>query len=250
MAEAIDEILTESEVRRVAYSMLALDGHWGVIISAEGKQKGNQLLEEALDAEIEKIRSRPGVSVLPDNSLPGYGIDEKDLYECFSSRTQGDKNFYLLRQICRGIFYVETEGVSGIPHEILSAENTFEILSNYRAFGKLIKDDCIKTDDWKTTREELKEMPAELVVSKMVSYGCRYAAMVAMRQKGYIRFPTESGDLIKRIKPLSKQVKDKFMQLLDIPEPEVPQLTKKEYIETISEFMHKLYKRNTSKKHK
>ena len=250
MAEAIEKILTESEVKRRAYSMLTLDGHWGVIITREGEEKGNQLLEEALSAEVEKIRSRPGVAVYPDNNLPGYGVNQEDLDNCFGSRTQGKKNFYLLRQTCRGIYYVETEGVSGVPHEMLSAENTFEILACYRAFGKLIKEDFIKTDDWKITREELKDMSPELVASKMVGYGCRHAAMIAMRQKGHTKFPTRRGDLIKRIKPLSKQVKDRFMQLLDIPEPEVPQLTKKELIANISSYMQKLYRRNTSKKHK
>ena len=248
MTKAIEVILTASEVRRRAQHMVALDGGWAD--TGLDQKELDTTIEEAIQAEEKKIESRPGVIVYPDNNLPGYGVNEEDLAECFKSRAQGDKNYHLLKLIWNGISYVETENVSGVPHEMLSAKNTVEILSHYRGFGKLIRDGYIATEDWKITKEQLKEMSAEQVVSKLVSYGCRYKAMSDLREKGYTGFPTGSGDLIKRIRALNKQVKDRFMRLLDIPEPEVPPLGKNEYIEGIAFLMKKVHKANTPKKHK
>ena len=61
----------------------------------------------------------------------------------------------------------------------------------------------------------LKNMPAELAISKMISYGCRHDALYTMRNRGFTGFPTERGDLIKRIVPFTQQTKDRFMTLLD-----------------------------------
>ena len=180
------------------------------------------------------------------NSLAGYGVNEKNL-SCFRARYQGDINFYLLRQIWRGITYTETES-SGILHIFLASMNTSEDLALERSFGKLIKDGYIELGKRKIPIEELKSIPAEKAVSQMVSYGMRHKAMQTMKKRGYTRFPTGSGDLIRRIKALDRKSKDKFMELLDNPEIEIADFKDKgEYIAAVASFMQELYHRNTQK---
>ncbi len=180
------------------------------------------------------------------NSLLGYGVNEKNL-DCFKERDSFNMNYNMLRQIWLGLNYVETE-TSGVPHEILSVMNTSEILSLYRGFGKLIRDGHIKKGRRRTKKEELKSMPIEQVISRMISYGCNHKAMAALTKVGYTQFSTKSRDLAKRIKPLSRQVKDRFMKLLDAPKIKVEDLeTKEDYITAISSFMQGLYDRNSQK---
>jgi hypothetical protein len=244
MAESI-ETITGYELRRRAQHMVALDGGWAD--TGLSQEELDATIEDAVLAEEKRIRETAGVKVL-ENTHPGYGINEKDLKNCFQSRSQGDKNFFLLKMIWHGINYVELEGVYGVPHNMLSSMNTFEILALYRGFGKLIRDGYVgptKTD--RITKEELKEMPAEQVASKLVGYGCKYAAMIALRQKGYTEFPTGPGDLVKRIELFDKQTKDRLMRLLDISEPEVPEQGKEALYKCTASFMHRLYRANTQK---
>lgn len=178
------------------------------------------------------------------NSLPGYGINEQAL-SCFKPKYQGDINFYLVRQIRRGLTYTETES-SSMPHIFLASMNTSEDLALERGFGKLIKDGYIELRKRRITIEDLKGMPAEKAVSQMVSYGMRHKAMQAMKRKGYTKFPTKSGDLIRRIKALDRKSKGKFMALLDSPEIEVEEFEdKEEYIAAIASFIKGLCDRNT-----
>ena len=180
------------------------------------------------------------------NSLPGYGINETTL-SCFKARYQGNKNYYLLRQIWRGLNYTETES-SGTPHILLASMNTSEDLALERGFGKMIKDGYIELGKRRITIKDLKSMPAERVVSQMVGYGMRHRAMHAMKRRGYAEFPTGSGDLIRRIKALDEKSKGEFIGLLDNPEIlKVEEFEdNKEYIAAIAAFMQELFRRNTS----
>jgi len=181
------------------------------------------------------------------NSLPGYGVNETTL-SCFRARYQGNVNYYLLRQIWCGLTYTETENGQGTPHVFLASMNTSEDLALERGFGKLIKDSYIELGKRRITIEDLRSMPAERVVSQMVSYGVRHKAMQNMKRRGYTKFPTESGDLIRRIKALDKKAKNRFMDLLDSPEIEVEEFEEnEEYIIAISSFMQELCRRNTQK---
>ncbi|MBU0629234.1 MAG: hypothetical protein KKC75_08665 [Nanoarchaeota archaeon] len=220
MADNIEKVLlTESSLRTKAAHMVALHGtNWEGIRRSEGTKRANQLLEEVIADETDKIASRVGVTVFKDNSFPGYGINYDNL-SCFRGKGEGrfDMNYNLLRQIWYGMNYVEVpEENSGVPHEFLAAMNTFEILSLYRAFARLIEKSSIPTGSGKKTIsiKELRELPAEIVISKMVGYGCRHQAISTMRQRGWNYFPTGRGDLIKRIKPFGYQLKDRFMKLL------------------------------------
>ena len=262
MATGIKEILTNSGLRFRARENVSSEGCLEL------------LLDEAIQDEEEKIRSRKDVAVYDDNSLPGYGVNKKDMKPCFKPVYHGDINYKLLRQIWYGLNYVELEGKQGVPHEILSAMNTSEILSLYRGFAKLIENRSIPADKENISIDKLKTMSAEEVVSKIVGYGCQHPAMIGMQKKGHAKFPTRPYDLIKRIRPLSKQVKAAFMQLLESKE-RTTQLTtlergsydfhdpcydgwdfrrglmrikgikgKEKYISAISSFMKGLYDRN------
>jgi hypothetical protein len=278
MAKDIEEILTKSELGRRARHRVNLDGYWGIIRQNEGASKTDKMLEQAIQDEEEKIASRSNVLVFEDNSLPGYGIDSSTMS---AFRGLGAENFamnnQLLRQIWCGLNQTEVEGQPGIPHEFLSAMNTLEILSLYRAFGRLMKYGNMELDKERISREQLKQMPAEQAVSKMVGYGCRHQAVQAMRKRGCSYFPTGKGDLIKRIKPFNDNVKDTFMQLLDAPTRTSPFTVKEgrkwdfndpcyrtttpdgkvialkgvaardRYIDSISSFMQEVYHRKTQK---
>ena len=283
MVKGVEEIvLTETALRQKASHMVAIDGvNWEQIRAREGEAKAARLLEEAIEAEKESIASQPGVDIFKDNSEPGYGVNYDNL-SCFRSKGQAsfDQNYLLLRQIWYGINYVEVPGrKSGVPHEFLSAMNTSEILSLYRAFARLLEKRNIPTGKGEETisKEELKGMPVELVISKMVGYGCRHQAMAAMTKRGWTYFHTRRGDLIRRIKPFGQRTKDKFMELLD-NSVRTTQLTsgrggqydfedpcydgwdarrglmkikgpmgRKSYTRAIASFMGNLYARNTQK---
>lgn len=283
MVKDIEEILTKSTVRARALHLVALDGiNWEKIRATEGQDKADQLLEEFIKTTEEEIGSRKGVAVLDGNSLGGYGVDYGDL-SCFRGKGEGrfDMNYKLLRQIWYGLNYVEVpEEVPGIPHEFLSTMNTFEILSLYRAFARLIEYGNIPTGKGKETisKDELKAMPAELIISKMVGYGCRHKALSTMRKRGCDYFPTKRGDLIKRIRPFNRELKDRFRRLLDnrrrttklteergeYPDFEDPcyygidarrglltikgYFGRKKYTGAIAYFMERLYNRNTQQK--
>jgi hypothetical protein len=203
MAPRVKEILTDSGLSSRARENVVSEGCLGLLV------------DDLIQDEEARIRSKGDVLVCPDNSLPGYGVKKKDITDSFKPRYQGDINYSMLRQILYGLNYVEIEGEQGVPHEMLSAMNTSEVLSLYRGFTKLIERGKLPTDKGSVSLDDLKEMSAEEVVSKIVGYGCKRKAMGAMQKKGHTKFPTKPYDLIKRIKPLSEKVKAAFMKLLE-----------------------------------
>ncbi len=265
MATGIKEILTVSGLKSRAREKVISGGCLEL------------LLDGAIQDKEEEIRSRKDVAVYDDNSLSGYGVKKRDMIPCFKRVYKGDINYKLLRQIWYGLNYVELEGKQGVPHEMLSAMNTSEVLSLYRGFTKLIENKSIPNEKGNISIDKLKTMSAEEVVSKIVGYGCQHPAMGDMQKKGHTKFPTRPYDLIKRIRPLSEKVKAAFMQLLDSKE-RTTQLTtlergsydfhdpcydgwdarkglmkikrikgKEKYISAICSFIKGLYNRNTQK---
>ena len=184
MATGIKEILTESGLKIKARENVSSEGCLEL------------LLEGSIQDEVEKIRSRKDVAVCPDNSFPGYGVKSRDMNPSFKPVYQGDINYKLLRRIWYGLNYVELEGKQGVPHEILSAMNTSEILSLYRGFTKLIERRSLPTDKGNISLDALKEMSAEDVVSKIVGYGCKHQAMIDMQKKGHIKLVVKDHNLL------------------------------------------------------
>lgn len=184
-------------------------------------KKTEQPLEETVQATGQNIGSKDEVTVFEDNSLAAYGVNYENM-SCF--RGKGHSKFAmndnLLRQIWHGLNYAEIPDQNiGVPPQFLSAMNTFEILSLYRAFARLLENGNVPTGKDRETisKEELKTMPAEMVISKMVGYGCKHAALWRMRERGWTYFPTRRNDLIKRIRAFSPETKNNFIRLLDNP---------------------------------
>ena len=238
----ITEILTNSGVRTRAVEELVLGG------------VGKPSLEQ-ITAQQERILSESDIDLFKDNDQPGYGA-VKDIFSAFMGRGQKgfDINYNVLGQIWRGLNYVENAG--GVPHEMLSAMNTGEIIALYRAFAKLIEKGKIEVKKGTYLKaEELQKMKPEEALSKMMGYGYRRTAMGSLRRKGVTYFPAQSGDLARRVTPLSQGVKDRFMDLFDLsqykgikienPTTKKGKIGKEQYIDAICAHTDKLYQVNT-----
>ncbi|MBW2980877.1 hypothetical protein KY360_05670 [Candidatus Woesearchaeota archaeon] len=259
MAET--EILTASNLRKRVVQRLTSEGRF------------EQLLEESLIADTEQAIIDEGSieDVFLDNSLEAYGANKKDM-SCFRAKAGPDKNYEALRQIFFGLYYAEgnIEGKDwnpnkekyGAPHEMLATMNTSEVFGFYSGLTMMIEGIVPEGKTKPLSREELKEMKPEKVVSMLVGYGYsrRHVMQTAMAERGCYHFPTEPGDLAKRIKSLSQGVKDKIMNLLDVPKRDIPDpcydktqpgnrragpYGKNTYIKHIEISMAKLHKTNT-----
>jgi len=254
---AVTEILSHSGLRTRAIEELVSRGV-------------EQPSLEDITFEEGRISSKEGVVIYHDNGK-AYGADKKDM-SCFRSKAgKSDKNYEALRQISSGIYYAEGNiedkdwkpGEYGAPHEMLATMNTSEIFGFYSGLTMLIEGIVPEGKTKPLSREELKKMEPEKVVSMLVGYGySRRHVMQTMAERGCSHFPTERGDLIKRIKSLSQGVKDEIMKLLDVPKRDIPDpcydeskpgnrrtgpYGKNTYIKHIVASLEKLYQANTQK---
>ncbi len=204
------ELMTIPALYSRAVHMVTLEGINLFDLKKAGKNI-DKIVNEIIADKAQNIKSRPNVEILGINDLPGYGLSI-DALSCFKGRgaKKFDMNLNLLRMIWLGLNYTE-KGDHKVPSEILGSLNSGEILSVYRAYGKLIRDGFIEYASHKIRREELIKYSAEEFVSKMVGYGCRHDAMEIMNGRGYHEFPTGKGDLIARVSAFTPSIKNELI---------------------------------------
>lgn len=105
-----------------------------------------------------------------------------------------------------------------IPYEMAVAMNPFELIGAYYAAGYIKKNDSASIRKGKVTFEELKQKPAEEVIS-ILNQIFFYNEPRGFRIKKHFReqHTTKPGDLIKRIKALDPVVKERFMESFGQP---------------------------------
>jgi hypothetical protein len=197
-------------------------------------------LDELVEQAKASILAHPNVLFFPkENNVPGYGVVADDL-RCFlrvprdrrgKPTIEGRTNYHRLKNMYNGMNYVEgpvldqhtPDFPNGIPPEMLAVMNTFELLSVYGSLGVIIPSGSLRIRDShgnvieECSKGELKAMPVEHAVSKMVAANTSRGPMHYMTKRGFHGLPGGREDLKDRIRPLNDHTKAQFILMMDRP---------------------------------
>ena len=221
---------------KTARHLMALEGFWGQTRDEIGKAKFDKLVEQ------ETVRLADSLPDIILNSEPAYGVTEEDLVASFDNSRIG--NYEALENMLIGLNNAD------VPHKILAALNSSELLALYLGIGQLKKQGSIRYG-MKNQRDipytELIEKGFEEQISLLISYGYRRRGIRVMRERGFTSHPNKRGQLRQRMSKIDSRTREQFRESLGYSLRMHQKQDRESLIKNLAYQLSEVYERNTKR---
>ena len=181
-------------VLREAQGIVALRGGWAEIRFSSGQEVFDRLMHEALDKEVNRIMADPELlKAVLAREYPEFSTSKTELLN-LENRINNQKNYGILKNVIENLNYYVLQYLY---------MNDFEILASYVGTPIIKKNQLI--------HDGIKNKSVEDIIGKINQQAFRYKDIRGLKEKCSGPFLTRHGELKKRIKNSSSDVKEMFL---------------------------------------